>query len=116
MPKTCYCALKLSRRIYKYALITPLLVYNFAKGSVCKKGTWSLDIFFHNYNYQGGTGKFIYKASILDNKQLLSNMIDQEATQVPDTTRIDFLADSYIFCSSLPAILCIIAIASYIAI
>ena len=38
---------------------------------------------FHNHNYQGGTGKFIYKASILENKQLPSNMIDHEATQVP---------------------------------
>ena len=77
---------------------------------------WSLYIFFHNHNYQEGTGKFIYKASILGNKQLLSNMIDHKATQVPYTTRIAFLTDSYIFCSNFPAILYIIAIASYIAI
>ena len=38
--------------------------------------------FFHNHNYQGGTSKFIYKALILDNKQLLSNTIDHEATPV----------------------------------
>ena len=29
---------------------------------------------------QGGTGEFMYKASILGNKLLLSNMIDREAT------------------------------------
>ena len=29
---------------------------------------------------QGDTGEFMYKASILGNKQLLSNMIDREAT------------------------------------
>ena len=44
---------------------------------------------------QGGTGEFMYKASILGIKQLLSNMIDREATQVPHTTRIAFLTDSY---------------------
>ena len=57
---------------------------------------------------QGGTGELMYKASILGNKQLLSNMIDQEATQVPYTTRIAFLTDSYIFYLNYPAILCII--------
>ena len=31
------------------------------------------------------------------NKQLLSNMLDHEATQVPYTTRITFLTDSYVF-------------------
>ena len=74
-------------------------------------------IFFHNHNYQGGTvyiGKFIYKALILDNKQLLSNMKDHETTQVPYTTRIAFLAGRYTFCSSFQAILCIIVIASYL--
>ena len=48
---------------------------------------------FHNHNYQEGTSKFINKALILDNKQLLSNMIDHEATQVPYTTRTAFLTD-----------------------
>ena len=71
-------------------------------------------IFFHNHNYQGSIGKFIYKASILDNKQLLSYLIDHKATQVPYTTSIAFLADSYIFCSNFPTILCNIAIDSYI--
>ena len=75
----------------------------------------SLYIFFHNHNYQRGAGEFIYKALILDNKQLLSNMIDYKATQVPYTTEIAFLADSYILCSNYPAILCIIAIVSFIA-
>ena len=86
-------------------------MYIFVKRNVHKKGV--VYIFFHNNNYQGGTGKFIYKASIIGNKQLLSsNMIDREATQVLHTTRITFLADSYIFCWNYPAILCIIAIAS----
>ena len=73
-------------------------------------------ILFQNHNYQGGLCKFIYKTSILDNKQLLSNMKDWEVTQVPYTTRIAFLADSYILWLNFPAILCIIAIASYITI
>ena len=38
--------------------------------------------FLPNYNKQEGTDKFIYTPSILDNKQLLSNMIDCKATQV----------------------------------
>ena len=45
-----------------------------------QEGVWLLYIFFCNHNYQGGTGEFIYKALILGNKQLLSNMIDHEAT------------------------------------
>ena len=89
---------------------------HFGKKKRTQKGVWSLYIFFHNHNYQEGTGKFNYKASILDNKQLLSNMIDRKATQVPYTTRMSFLTDSYIFCSNFPAIFYIIAIASYIAI
>ena len=87
----------------------------FCKNKCTEEGAWSLHNFFHNYNYEGITGNFIYKALILDNKQLLSNMIDCKATQVPYTTRISFITDSYIFCSNFPAILCIIAIASYIA-
>ena len=43
-------------------------------------------------------------------------MIDWKATQVPYPTRVTFLADSYIFCSNFQAILCIVAIASFIAI
>ena len=81
-----------------------------------QEGAWLLYIFFHNHNYQEGAGKFIYQASILDNKQLLSNMTDCEATQVPYTNKIALVTDSYMFCSNLPAILCVIAIASYIAI
>ena len=51
-----------------------------------QKEAWLLCIFLHNHNYQGGKGKFIYKALILGNKQLLSNMIDCEATKVPYIT------------------------------
>ena len=86
---------------------------HFCKKIRTQEGTWLLCIFFHNYNYQGGIGEFLYKALILGNKQLLSNTIDREATKVPYTTRITFFVDSYIFCSNYPAILCIIA--SYIA-
>ena len=57
---------------------------------------------------QGGTGEFMYKASILGIKLFLSNMTDREATQVPNITWIAFLTDSYIFCLNYPAILCII--------
>ena len=89
---------------------------HFCKKKCTEEGVWLLYIFFHNHNYQGCTGKFIYKALILDNKQLLSNMIDREAAQVTYTTRNAFLTVSYIFCSNHPAILCIIAIASFIAI
>ena len=62
-----------------------------------QEGVWSLYIFFHNYNYQEDTGKLIYKALILDNKQLLSIMRDRKATQVTYTSRNTFLADGYIF-------------------
>ena len=111
MPKTCYCGLK-SSKICKYALIIPLLAYICVKKHT-QGGAWLLSIFFCNRNFQGGTGEFIYKASILGNKQLLTNMIDCEATSLPYTTRIAFLADSYMFCSNYPVILFIIAIASY---
>ena len=46
----------------------------------------------------------IYKALILDNKQLLSNRVDREATQVPYTIRNAFFADSYIFYLNFPSI------------
>ena len=44
-----------------------------------QEGAWPLFIFFCSNIFQGGTGEFIYKASILGDKQLLSNMIDCEA-------------------------------------
>ena len=59
----------------------PLLAYISVR-NVHKKGAWSLYIFFQNNNKQEGTGKFIYNPSILDNKQLLSNIINRKATQV----------------------------------
>ena len=81
MPKMCYCGLKPRKRICKYALITPLLAHIFVKRNVRKKGRGCCAlIFFCNYNYQGGTGEFIYKASIIGNTQLLSHTIDREAT------------------------------------
>ena len=76
MPKTCYYGLKSRRRICKYALITSLLAYIFVKRNVRKKGHGHC-IFFQNHNYHR---EFVYKALILDNKQLLSNLIDHKAT------------------------------------
>ena len=75
-----------------------------------------------------GRGRYIFSSTItiirevqvnlsqgFDIKQQTAplNMIDRKATQVPHTTRIALLADGYIFCSNFPAILCIIAVASY---
>ena len=115
MPKTHYCGLQSSTRICKYALITPLLVKNFVKRNLCKKRcgccTSSTITIIREIHVNLFT-RFL----MLDNKQLLSNMIAHEATQVPYNTKIYLLADSYIFCSNFPAILCINAIASYIAI
>ena len=45
-----------------------------------RRGVMAVDIFFYNHHYLGGTGKFIYKALILDNKQLPSSMIGYKAT------------------------------------
>ena len=52
----------------------------FCKKKRTQEKVWLLCIFFCNHNYQGTTGEFIYKALILGNKQLLSNMIDRKAT------------------------------------
>ena len=72
------------------------LAYIFVKRSVHQKELVT-EIFFRNHNYQGGIGKFIYEASILDNKQPLSYLIDHKATQVPHTTSIAFLTDNYVY-------------------
>ena len=75
-----------------------------------------LYIFFHNHNYQGGAGKFISKALILDNKQLISNMIDCEATQVPLSPELlSSQIATYILYSNYPVTLYLVAKASYIA-
>ena len=69
MPKTCYCGLKPSRRICKYMLLTLILAYFPVKRNIRKKGRDECTLlFFHNHTYQGGTGKFIYKALTLDNR------------------------------------------------
>ena len=63
----------------------PLLAYAsvtnvcFCK-NVRKRGMVAVH-FIPNYNKQEGIGIFIYTPSILDNKLLLSNMIDRKATQ-----------------------------------
>ena len=101
---------KIKQNLQIYIDHTPSCVH-FCKKKHTQEGAWLLYILFHNHNYQGGASKFIYKASILDKKQLLSSMINHEATQVPHSIRISFLTDSYIFCSKFPAILCIIPIA-----
>ena len=54
-----------------------------------QEGMWSLYIFIHSHNYQGG--KSSYKALMLDIKQVLSNMLNHEATQVPHATTNAFL-------------------------
>ena len=79
MPKTCYRELKSSNRIGLQICIeiTPFLAYSFVKGNVCKKGMLAMHFLLQS---KGGTGEFMYKASIFGNKQLLSNMIDHEAT------------------------------------
>ena len=87
---------------------------HFCKKQRMQERAWSLYIFPQS-QLSGSTGKFIYKALILGFKQLLSNMIDRKATQVPYITRIVFLANNYIFCSNHLAILCVIVIPSYIA-
>ena len=71
-----------------------LLAYFCVQKNVHKRGVVAVHFLLQS---QGGTGEFMYKASILSIKQLLSNMIDCEATQVPHTTRIAFLTDSYMF-------------------
>ena len=110
MHTMCYCGLKSNRRICKYALIMPLLAYSFVKKCAQEK-VWWLYIFFHNHNYLGGTGKFIYKALILDMRQFLSSITDCEATQIPQlvcvsafsltiATNILFLSESVFSCFS----------------
>ena len=40
-------------------------------GRIMQEGAWSLYIYFlQNHNTQEGTGKLIYKPSVLDEKQL----------------------------------------------
>ena len=53
---------------------------HFCKKKHMQERVWLLCNFFCIRNYQGSTGGFIYKALILGNIQLLSNMIDREAT------------------------------------
>ena len=70
----------------------------------CKKKHTQEGMFFQNHNYQGGTGKYTRLRYQTTNSSS-QHMMDREATQVPYTTSIVFLADSYIFCSNFPAIL-----------
>ena len=89
------------------------------------EGAWSLYISFQNHNTQGGTGKFIYKPSILDEKQLYSKQ-DQSRnhkTAVYPRTVTTFqhmllLTETKGSCAHMPLItawLVIICIASRIA-
>ena len=115
MLKTCYCGLKSNRKFCNYVLIMSLLAYIFVKRNLCmQKGhcrcTFSSATTIIK-NVQVNLS--MYKASILENKQLLSSMIDQKAIQVTYTTSIVFLTNSYIFCLNFPAIL---AVPSYIVI
>ena len=92
MPKTCNYGLKSSNKICKYALNTPLLEYIFVKRNVRKNGRGfcafssaiTSRLFLRSYIFvkrnvhkkrrgccafssaiTGGTGEFMYKASIL---------------------------------------------------
>ena len=80
MPKLCYCGLKSRKSICKYALIMPLLAYTFVKETFTRRGMVAVHFLLQS---QGGTSELMNKSLILSNKQLLSNMIDCEATQVP---------------------------------
>ena len=115
MPKNVLLWTKIKQKNLQICIYHAPYCVHFCKNKHMQEGAWSLYIFFHSHNYQGGTGKLIYKTLILDHKRLLSYMVDHKATQVLYTTRIVFLTDNYIFCSNFTAILCIIAIASYIA-
>ena len=70
-----------------------------------QEGAWLLYIFLQNHNYQGGTGKYIYKGfANRQQRTFLKHDVDRKATQVQCTIRIAFFADSYIFCTNYPAI------------
>ena len=95
MSKTCYCRLKSSRRICKCASIMHLLeyvLYIFVKRKVCKEGhghcTFSFTITIIR---EVQVNLSSYKALMLDIKQVLSNMLNHEATQVPHATTNTFL-------------------------
>ena len=80
MPKTCYCGLKSNKRFCKYALIIPLLMYILLKRNVHKKGRGcyafsSAIIIIREVQVNLST-----RLHTLVNKQLLSSMIDHEAT------------------------------------
>ena len=57
--------------------LLPFLHTFFVKRKVHRKEKGS-----STHNCKGGMGKFIYRAWILDSKELLSNVIDYEVTQV----------------------------------
>ena len=48
-----------------------------------QEGVWMLYISFQNHNTQGGTGKFIYKPSILDEKHLHLKQDQLRSQKVP---------------------------------
>ena len=58
-----------------------LLFAYFSVRNICKKGLVPVHFLLNSKKLEG-TGKFMYTSSILDNKQLISNMIDSEPTQV----------------------------------
>ena len=64
--KKYHCGLKSSKRIWKHALTTPLLMY-----VSTKEGMRLLHISVKNHDTQAEKGKFIYKALTLHGKQFL---------------------------------------------
>ena len=78
----CYCGLKIKQKNLQICVDhAPFCIQFVCKKKHMQEGAWSQYILFHNHNCQGGTGEYIYKALILDNKQF-RNMLDCEATQV----------------------------------
>ena len=87
-----HCGLKLSKRIWKMHQPYLFLLY-FCKKKHMQEGVWLLYISFQNHNMQAGTGKFMYKAMIINEKQLLLKHNDYKAIKVLSTTRNAFLTD-----------------------
>ena len=104
MPKTCYCGLKSSNRICKYALIMPHLAYIYVKNVHKKRrGCCAFS------SAITGRCRWMYVQGFDIRQQTACLKHDRSRSHIsPYTTRIAFLVDSYIFCLNYPAILCII--------
>ena len=79
--KACYCGLESIKRIWKYTLITPLLVYICVERNIRRKGRGQYT-FAPESQYPG-----------LMRNSPFSNVIDCKAINVPSTTRTALLTD-----------------------